>query len=434
LAEACAKVGIGLGFYYSHWQDWTAPGGGNGPKEYPDGRPATFDDYFREKCLPQVEEITSGYGPIAIVWFDTPGGIDKQYVEQLVGVVRKNQPNALVSGRAGHGLGDYVTNGDMHVPRANIEGLWETVDTTNDSWAYAWYDENWKTPKEILRRLINTVARGGTYMLNVGPDANGVVPDRAAQALRAAGEWIARYPEVVYGAEASPWQHALPWGDVTRKGNTLYLSVFEWPASGELCLPGLKTAVASARLLRDAESEVLSANTQDGWTRFQLPEAAPEALVSVIEVELEAAPEVDPAFGLDPEMETELFVDFAKVTSAKQDRVSWMEKFGEWKEIMRATAWEKDGKATWTVDVLEPGDYQADLTYAGEGRIVWQVSVEGGQAIQNQQNSSHNYQRFPIGWIHFPNPGRYEVSVSCVDGKREAASLQTLHLTPIAWE
>jgi alpha-L-fucosidase len=434
LAEACKEVGIGLGFYYSHWQDWTAPGGGNGPKTNPDGKLADFDDYFREKCLPQVEEITTGYGPIEIVWFDTPGGIDKKYVEQLVEVVRKNQPDALVSGRAGHGLGDYVTNGDMHVPRANIEGLWETVDTTNDSWAYAWYDENWKTPQEILRRVINTVGRGGTYMLNIGPKGDGTVPERAAQSLRAAGEWIMRYPQVVYGTEASPWQHALPWGDVARKDNTLYLSVFEWPASGELCLPGLKTPVASARLLKGAAVEELTHETAGAWTKFRVPASAPEKLVSVIDVQLESAPEVDPAFGIDPEVETELFVDFAEVSGAKKERVSWMEKFGEWKEIERVHAWDKDGKASWTVDVLKPGAYQADLTYAGEGRIVWGVEIEGGEHIQNQQNSSHNYQRFPIGWLHFPNPGRYTVRVSCLDGDREMASVQSMHLTPIVWE
>jgi len=90
-----------------------------------------------------------------------------------VAVVRKNQPNALVSGRAGHNLGDYQTLGDMEVPLENVEGMWESVDTTNDSWAYAWYDEYWKSPKEILHRLIACVERGGTYMLNVGPTGKG---------------------------------------------------------------------------------------------------------------------------------------------------------------------------------------------------------------------------------------------------------------------
>ena len=135
----------------------------------------------------------------------------KHYVEQLVEVVRENQPHALVSGRAGHNLGDYQTLGDMEVPHQNVEGMWESVDTTNDSWAYAWYDEYWKSPEEILHRLIACVGRGGTYMLNIGPRGDGTVPERAARSLRKAGEWIRRYPQVVHAAGASPWQHCVPY-------------------------------------------------------------------------------------------------------------------------------------------------------------------------------------------------------------------------------
>jgi len=132
LATACREQGLGFGFYYSHNQDWTFPGGSGGPKVDENGEAATFDEYFLKKCLPQVEEITTEYGPIELVWFDTPGQMPKTYVQQLVDVVRKNQPHALVSGRAGHGLGDYDTLGDMEVPSGNVEGLWESVDTTTD--------------------------------------------------------------------------------------------------------------------------------------------------------------------------------------------------------------------------------------------------------------------------------------------------------------
>ncbi len=137
----------------------------------------------RSACL-KSRRSPASMVPIEIVWFDTPGKMPKQYVEQLVEVVRKNQPHALVSGRAGHDLGDYQTLGDMEVPRHNVEGLWESVDTTNDSWAYAWYDENWKSPEEILHRLIACVGRGGTYMLNIGPRGDGSVP-RAGRPLAA---------------------------------------------------------------------------------------------------------------------------------------------------------------------------------------------------------------------------------------------------------
>jgi alpha-L-fucosidase len=426
LAAACKEEGIGLGFYYSHNQDWTFPGGGNGPKTDADGKPATFDDYFKRKCLPQVKEITSGYGPLEIVWFDTPGNMPKKYVQQLVDVVRENQPNALVSGRAGHGLGDYQTLGDMDVPNRNVPGMWESVDTTNDSWAFAWYDENWKTPQEILRRLVACVGRGGTYMLNIGPRGDGTIPERAARSLRQAGNWIRRYPQVVYGVDASPWQHAMPWGDITVRGNRVFLAVFDWPQSGILYLPGLKTEIASAQLLNGSERIPLAFDTTRTWVHFQLPMRPPEDMVSVIELLLKGKPEADATWGIDPDHETEILAEFAVVHEAKFEKQRWMEKFGEWKHAMRVHQWKPGGKATWEVDVLSAGDYNVGLTYSGEGRVVWGVDVEGGEHIQNQQNSSHNYQRFPIGWIHFPKPGRYRVSVSCLEGNLDVASLKAI--------
>ncbi|MBC8481443.1 MAG: alpha-L-fucosidase [Planctomycetes bacterium] len=431
LSAACQKLGLGFGFYYSHNQDWTFPGGGNGPKTDAAGNKATFDDYFKNKCLPQVKEITSEYGPITLVWFDTPGDMPKHYVEQLVEVVRKNQPEALVSGRAGHGLGDYQTLGDMELPHQNVEGLWEAVDTTNDSWGYAWYDENWKTPKMIVENLITCVSRGGTYMLNIGPRGDGIVPERAASSLRESGKWIKRYPQVVYGTEGSPWQHALPWGDVTVKGKRMYLSIFEWPAGGSLYLPGLKTKIRKAKLLGGKWGGGLKFKKVNGWVEIKIPDRGPEKLVSVIELELADKPEVDDCWSIDPVVGTDILAQFAEVEGAKSESKNWMEKFGEWKHVIRVTDWQEGGKATWEVDVLEPGDYQVGLTYAGEGRLVWQVAVEGGEVIRNQQNSSHNYQRFPMGRLNFPKTGRYKVSVSCLEGNMNTACLKAIHFMPI---
>jgi alpha-L-fucosidase len=249
LAEACKKQGLGFGFYYSQNQDWTAPGGAGGPNVDESGKKVTFEEYFEQKCLPQVREITTQYGDIVLVWFDTPGRIPKKNVEQLVAEVRKNQPNALVSGRVGHGMGDYQTFGDMEIPFSNIDGMWETVDVTNDSWGYAWYDKNWKSPKLILENLISTVARGGTYMLNIGPKGDGSIPEEASYILLTAGDWLKKYPQIVYAAEPSPWKHILSWGDVTRQGDKLYLSVYSWPDNGKLFLPGLKTEIIQANLL-----------------------------------------------------------------------------------------------------------------------------------------------------------------------------------------
>ncbi|NQU54514.1 MAG: alpha-L-fucosidase [Bacteroidetes bacterium] len=433
LAQACKEVGIGFGFYYSHNQDWTFPGGNGGPKTDAEGNQKNFDDYFRNKCLPQVKEITTEYGDITLVWFDTPGNMEKKYVEELVEVVRRNQPEALVSGRAGHGLGDYKSLGDMEVPIKNEDGLWETVDVTNDSWGFANYDENWKSPKEILSRLISTVARGGTYMLNVGPKPDGTIPDRAAQSLRSAGEWIKKYQKVVYGTEASPWKHILPWGDVTVKKNKLFLAVYQWPTSGLLYLPGLKTEILEAKLLNGKNSDPITFSRLGSWLYFNLPYKAPEKWISVIEVTLKDKPEVDPIHAIDPEIGTNITADFAEVENCEKNRKSWMEKFGEWKHVLHINRWKENAKATWEVEVMKPGDYKVDLTYSGNGRLVWSVETDEGVKIKNQQNSSHIYSTFPIGFINFKTIGKHTVSISLKEGDFEKANLTAIKLTPMEY-
>ncbi|TWT71356.1 alpha-L-fucosidase [Crateriforma conspicua] len=431
LANACRDAGLGIGFYYSHNQDWTFPGGGNGPKVDDQGQAATFDDYFVNKCLPQVNEITTKYGPIELVWFDTPGKMPKHYVQQLVELVHKNQPNALVSGRAGHGLGDYQTLGDMEVPHQNVPGMWESVDTTNDSWAYAWYDENWKSPKEILKRLVACVGRGGTYMLNIGPKGDGSVPGRAAASLKAAGDWIRRYPQVIYGTDASPWQHALPWGDVTRKDNTLFLCVFRWPDDGRLYVPNLLTSIQSARLLGADSSDSLPFRSEQEWAVIELPPRPVDPLVSVIQLDLKSPPKVDPVWAVDPAQSTEVLAEFAEADHAVKEKRRWMEKFGEWKGVVHVHDFGGDGRAVWKLDVHRAGTYQVDLVYSGTGRLVWQVGIDGGEKIQNQQNASHNYQAFPIGWLSFPEPGTYSVFARCIDGDVESASLKSIQFDPV---
>jgi alpha-L-fucosidase len=431
LAAACREAGLGFGFYYSHNQDWTAPGGNNGPKQNPDGSPATFEQYFREKCYPQVKEICTQYGPLNYVWFDTPGNMPQENAAKLAALVRETQPGALLCSRVGYGLGDYASKGDMEVPPRNIEGLWETCDTTNDSWAYAWYDQNWKDGKEILHRLVATVGRGGTYLLNVGPDGTGRIPAQAAKYLIHAGEWIKRYPQVVYSAGASPWGHAQPWGDVTTTGNTLNLVVFDWPPHGRLMLPGLQTEITAAGIVSGGKLLPVSWKKRGTWTELQLPAAPPDHPASVIAVKLQAAPKVDQTLGLDPNLPTSLLLEFAEVKDATKKEIRWMEKFGEWKFANQVCEWKTGGQAIWTVNVAEAGDYRLELNYKGEGKLVWRIETDEGVKLQNQQNSSPIYHSHPFGLLTFKTPGQHTIAVSLVDGPRDKASLQAIRLSPV---
>ncbi len=430
LAEACKKEDIGFGFYYSQNQDWTAPGGGRGPVTNDSGDTVSFDEYFYNKCIPQVDEITTRYGDMVLIWFDTPGRIPEKYARELVDLVHKNQSKALVSGRVGHGLGDYRTLGDMEIPHVNVEGLWEAVDVTNDSWGYAWYDENWKSPKEILERLISTVARGGTYMLNVGPDGKGNIPGFAVRSLEASGKWLSAYPQVVYGAGPSPWQHALPWGDVTVNGDKLYLSIYEYPRNGKLYLPGLKNNVVSAKLLKAAD---LTYSRENGDLLLNLPFQQPDDFISVIELTIDGVPLVDHTPALDPFISTELTTHFADAIHCKTEEKRWMEKFGEWKVQQVIHGWKEGSKATWEIRVFQPGVYFVELSYAGSGRLAWSVASDEGGFVQNQQNSSHIYSTYPMGWMQFEKPGIHKVSVSLVEGDPDTSELSGIRFTPISF-
>jgi len=426
LAEECKKAGLGFGFYYSQNQDWTAPGGAGGPKTDENGNPTSFDDFMNNKCLPQVEEITTNYGDIVLVWFDTPGRIPKKDVKKLVDIVRKNQPDALVSGRVGHGMGDYQTFGDMEIPFSNIEGMWETVDVTNDSWGYAWYDNNWKSPKHILENVISTVARGGTYMLNVGPKGDGTIPEAAEYSLRKAGEWIKKYPEVIYAAEASPWGHRLPWGDITKKGNKLFLAVYKWPNEGKIYLPGFKTKVSNAILLDGETKLTINFSTQKDWLILDVPCNKPEKLISVIELTVKEDLTIEKTQPVCPEYETKLSTYFASVQNCSKTKKKWMEKFGEWKHIMQVDKWKQDSEVTWEVDVFSAGYYDIELNYAGTQRVVWKITSDEGEVIQNQQNACSVYSTYPIGWIKFKTPGKHKISVSLIEGDFDNTSLESI--------
>jgi len=431
IAIECKKQGVGLGFYYSHNIDWTAPGASHGPTKDNNDIEKNFDDYMRVKCLPQLEELTTQYGSIQLVWFDQPGNMPVKYARMCAEVVRKNQPNALVSGRVGYGLGDYTTLGDMEVPVENVQGMWEGIDVTNDSWGYAWYDQNWKSPKQILKILLSTIARGGTLMLNVGPDGAGKIPEPAKLSLLSVGKWIKQYPQVVYGVDASPWKHAMPWGDVIRNGQKLFLVVYDWPVNGKLYLPGLNTRITTAKLLNNkAETTITYEKTENSYC-FNLPSPLPDMFVSVLELTLNGEIKVDNTFAVDPNIGIYIPTNFAVNYGNEKSDKQWMEKFGEWKTLNQITKWSPGSKATWDFETFNSGYYMIDLSYSGIGRMVWKVRTDEGVEIQNQQNSSQIYSSFPIGWIKINKPGKHSITVTLEEGNREITSLSGLKITPL---
>lgn len=160
---------------------------------------------------------------------------------------------------------------------------WETCMTMNTAWGCSEHDHAWKSGETLIRTLVDVAGKGGNYLLNIGPRADGSVPEDSARALRAIGAWLKTNGESVYGTRAG-LDAPLPWGRSTTKGTTLYLHVFAWPGDRRLLVPGLDVPVRSARLLAGG---ALAAGRTGRGLIVRVPSRAPDSPVSVIAFDLE---------------------------------------------------------------------------------------------------------------------------------------------------
>ena len=143
-----------------------------------------------EFAKPQLKELLTQYGPIGLIWFDTPSFLKDEKAKECVDLVHSLQPDCLVNSRVG-GLKsgwDYVSMGDCEVPPAGLGKDWETPITNCDTWGYSSDPNNrYRTPEELIHLLVNCASMGGNLLLNVGPTAEGVIPPQAVGPLEAVG-------------------------------------------------------------------------------------------------------------------------------------------------------------------------------------------------------------------------------------------------------
>jgi len=431
LAAACKKQDIKLGFYYSQAQDWHHPGGfaypTGGRKEghWDKAQDGDFHKYLREIAIPQVREILTNYGDVAVLWWDTPAGMSRQEVHELAGLL-KLQPRIISNNRLGNGVDGDTETPEQFIPATGYPGRdWETCMTINDTWGYKSYDNDWKPAATLIRNLIDIASKGGNYLLNVGPTSEGLIPQPSVERLQAVGAWLKVHGESIYGSSAGPFKRGLPWGRATQKAGKIYLHVFDWPKDGKLVVP-LANKPGKAALLAAAGRALQVTSGENGLT-IAVPAEAPDKIASVIVLQLD-----EPAQPLVHRVRPA--ADGSLLLAASQAEIDGSARLEEYGGVPNIGFWTEAGtKVFWNVDA-PAGEFNVALTYAcepGAAGSEFEI-VAGDQKVAGHVESTGSWRSFKtvsLGKLKIAEAGPAVVTVKATKMPRGAVmNLRTIKL------
>ncbi|MGO4494791.1 alpha-L-fucosidase [Paenibacillus sp. 2RAB27] len=429
LADACKRENMVLCLYYSHAMDWHHPDSQGNTLDFPanisaydplhawvedDNKRTRYEQYLQEKAFPQVKELLTQYGPIGILWFDCGHKITDEQGKQFVDLVHETQPNCLVNRRVRReGFGDYENTGDNQRHISAQKRDWESIATLNHSWGYNQTDHAWRSPEEVLHDMIHVVSMGGNYVINVGPTGDGNFDAKSLELLGVIGNWLELNGESIYASQGSPIGRT-PWGRCTRKGSTLYLHVWDWPAHGELLLPGIRNSIQDCYLLADTAKTTLSHRLLNdcGDHLIELQTEAPDSMCIVVAVEFDGELDVNPrqvlfaggvtnVFGV---FDGELYGEALRYDTGKKGRDN-VKNWSSRQDYMQ-----------WKFRVMDAGAYKVTAVYgADEASAGGSFEIAVGQdklvAAVTNTGGEYQFQSSEIGLFHFHAPGEYVITV-----------------------
>lgn len=434
LAAACKKHNMKLGFYYSHWLDWEHPNGWDHNQEIT-GRitDEQYNKYWQEKVLPQLRELLTNYGDIAMIWFDMwidykSTIVKKEQLDQVIKLIHELQPGCLINSRLGLPASDpgidFETMGDNQLGAVYTNHPWETSGTIAHSWGYNALENEYKSTSQLLQSLIGNVSLNGGFTLNIGPRADGSVPYEDVTRLDDMGAWLSKNGESVYGCtglELRPNQH--DWGRITTKKlgkkQIVYLQVYNWPLDHVLRLTGILSKAEKTELITPSGKMALRFTQSGPYTHIQLPQVAADHFVSVIALQYAQSLELDEktvaesTFGglaLSSENDTE--------NPSKYKQVQF--------DGLRPSHLiiDKDGLVVWQIYIPGPGTYNVDISYHNDSKTGMPVKISAGHqdlsqtlkptgkvVVEPHDSYTDEFVNNRIGMFDFTKEGFYKVTL-----------------------
>ena len=474
LAEACKAEGIRMGCYYPIADPY------NPLYNEPDvgGEIRPYVEYLHAT----IKELCDNFQP-CLIWFDASRRFrdpsQKPLLRQQDMVDMLHSHGTLSNSRLGDDdclrYVDYLTMNDNMMPSINLGVHFESAVTMGRSWHYR-ANDTLKTPQVLMEQLINTAGNGGNYLLNVGPDKNGVIPKDMEERLKIMGAWLQRNGEAIYATEPGPYHYEINWGTITQRrskdSTSLYLNVSDWPKDGKLRLYGVNNPVLKASLLATGAAikveSKLDVFSGQNLITLDIPKVAPDKYISVIKLVVRGAVSMVPAH---MQMhDGQVLLDTYNATihdlqyvPGKPNKAIDMKMFtvpdrrplepgeitGPWDYQMyrksgegimpgraiTVSGFQTKGQAlSWDFKLYKAGTYEIVLNCRGAGRQPRKIegilrAYVAGQSVESEL-SLESSGRARLGKVHINSPGTHTFTLEVVSDFSNAPRYASVTLVP----